>query len=237
MSSIQELTEGVYFSKSPLEHKENEIEGIKYYRFMNHFYINTDTQLLTEEQVFSICSAREANPEIIGEFNIDVRDEVKSFIINNNFKNVLEIGCGRNPAFSEDEHNIRYTASDANPDVIAFLKEKKLKCIQFGNTTDNDLQEDTFDLAFALFVLHFHVSDFEIINIGKHIKPNGVFIANVYRINDEKRNELKKRFEEQKLSVSRVDSRKACKSNEYWVICHKESESSFYANKLVEQLC
>lgn len=217
-TNLELLVEGVYFSTVPkADIKEFPLDE-EYSCFMNHFYINQCTSELTEEQVFAICRKREQHIKIIGSINTNVKDIFRNFIKQGNFQDVIELGCGSNPTFINSKNSFNFTASDANEDVVYNTRKKGIKSIVFGS---NDISEisSNYDLAFAVFVLHFHFSNNEIRSLGRHLKTKGIFIANIYRINEEKRSDLKNRFEDFGFFLERIkDETEICKNHEFWII-------------------
>lgn len=229
---LQLLEEGVFFTLTSSKTSKIEPPGEEYSCFMNHFYIDRCTSELTEKQVFAICDTREKHPEIIGTINDSVKDFFRLFVNHGNFREVLEIGSGSKPTFQGHGNAFNFTASDANIDVINNTRKSGIKSIELGRYRTDEITA-TYDLAFAVFVLHFQFSDEEINAIKDHLKPNGIFIANVYRLTEEKRCTLTNQFNNLGLEVIRVkDLQKTCKEHEYWVIS-KELDT---AKKHVEVL-
>lgn len=231
---FEKINEGVFFSKEKIRENTIELDNINYSTFMNHFLIDKETNDLTEEQVFSICNVRDQHPEIIGDINDRVKKVFTDFVTSGFFNEVLEVGCGRNITFSKKPTKFDYTVSDANHDVVEHNRKLGFNSILFGAKNKLEVRKK-YDIAFAVFVLHFHFPDNEIISLGDHLKDKGIFFANVYRIKESSRIDLKHRFESQSFFIEKIlDKSLICKDHEYWIISRSEEAAKTHILNLKE---
>ncbi|ENX39756.1 hypothetical protein ACNPMZ_06980 [Acinetobacter pittii] len=174
----QKICEGVFQVKEKGD-PSIEIEGKKYIRLMDFFYIEVPADELELEQVSKLCQARVSEKRCFEGANKDIKNLFNKFLLMHKSKSILEVGAGTNPILTENEakeNEIIYMTSDADT----------YEDISFHFDAKTDLPSTSFfDVVIALFVLHFRFYEHQISQIFKHIKEDGIFLANVYnRTND-----------------------------------------------------
>ena len=160
-----------------------------------------------------------------------VRQLFRSFIWKLRPKNILEIGAGGRPILSAaeaDEQGISYTTADADPDIEG--------CFFSGMNSKLEFPENHFELAAAVFVLHFYFYEAQIAELHRCLSPNGVFLANVYYRTQESREKLKQSFDSRGLKLLVInDPQQLCRDHEYW-LAGKDSASLEVAQKFLRDL-
>lgn len=197
-------------------------KGTNYYRFMDFFYIqNKDFDDLAPEAVSNLCRARAKFPHLISDVNQDVRRIFKVLVQKINPTNLLEIGVGKNPIFgSTDAKPNQYILADADNEIVEFHKNSNNDCYNFSEQTCQIPSFDSFfDMAIAVFVLHFPFHINQIVEVYTRIKNSGVVIANVYRRDFASREKLTCDILSTGFKILKVqDSANLCRDHEYWIL-------------------
>lgn len=204
------------------------IEGQNHYRLMDFFYTAVPADELSSEQVSKLCQARVKEERCFQGANKAIKELFNSFLKIHNSKSVLEVGAGTNPILTEEEaenYGINYIKSDADD------KYQDLSCHFDENA---DLPNKNFDVVIALFVLHFKFYPHQIEEIFKHIKDDGIFLANVYNRSDESRILLISDFENAGFKVNIIkDPKNSCRDNYYLMASKREDVIQDNKDKLL----
>jgi hypothetical protein len=218
---------------------EVEYENSIYFRFMDYFYIqNNNLDELTSEQVSNLCRARALYPHLITLTNDAVRNIFKVLAQAVKPHSLLEIGAGRNPVFKMGDSSTpdRYILADADPEVIDHYKNLSRECYNFSHDFCElpDL-DNFFEMAIAVFVLHFPFYESQLLEIKKRLKPSGIVVANVYRRSNASREILTQGIEKLGFEIIKIqDPKNLCKNHEYWIFGEEKSSIENCANKLME---
>ncbi|HAV5392933.1 TPA: methyltransferase domain-containing protein [Acinetobacter baumannii] len=196
-----------------------EIEGKEHFRLMDFFYIAVPADELNSEQVSKLCQARVYEKRCFEGANKSIKKLFNRFILKHSSISVLEVGAGNNPVLTRVEaeaSGITYITSDAD-DVY--------QDISFHFDADTDLpSKSVFDIVISLFVLHFKFYQHQINQIFKHIKEDGVFLANVYNRTDDSRKALEAAFKEEGFQVELFkDPKNSCREH-YYLMASKDIE-------------
>lgn len=235
--SFVEITPGVYKMKPEEKGLSTvEFQGKTYFRFMDYFYIETENlDDLKPEQVSNLCRARAMYPHLISPVNIEVRQNFKALVEIVRPSKLLEIGAGQDPVLSLDEtEQIHYVLSDADTSVVTHHTKAGRECYEFSKNICNvpDLN-DLFDMAIAVFVLHFPFHKNQLLELSKRLKPSGIIVANVYRRNSESRDILMNEMLDAGFISLRIpDNVEICRDHEYWIIGKQDSQLKKYAHIL-----
>lgn len=190
------------------------IQGKEYSRIMDFFYIDVPADELDFDQVSMLCKARIKEPRCFEGANKKVKSLFNSFLKAHRSKNILEVGAGTNPILTQEEtkeHSITYMTSDAD----------NYQGISFYFDANTNLPNKIFDVVIALFVLHFKFYQHQIDEIYKHMKIDGIFLANVYNREDDSRNELKSDFEKAGFNVQLIKDPESYCKNHYYLMATK----------------
>lgn len=202
MNGLTKIYEGIYCSD---QHSEAEVQhdGWILQRFMNIFYIYRDADALSPEEVEALCRARAEHPSsFAGGANGKVRQLFRRFIYSLRPSKLVEVGAGTNPIFSEAEAEragIFYVRSDADP------MNAKSENVFSGTRGSLPYPSEHFDLAMAIFVLHFKFYEVQIIELHRCLSQAGLFIANVYRRSSTSRSTLVEDFRRAGFSCLLMD--------------------------------
>lgn len=178
MNNLTKICEGIYCA-GVRDDAEIHHDGLTLQRFMDIFYIYRDVDELSPGEVEALCRARANHPSCFeGGANKEVRQVFKQFIDSFRPANLLEVGAGTNPIFSNAEvacGGIGYVQSDADP--------LNASSENIFSSTRGALQYPAghFDLAIAIFVLHFKFYEVQITELNRCLGQSGLFLANVYR--------------------------------------------------------
>ncbi|SDZ64593.1 hypothetical protein SAMN05518854_109135 [Variovorax sp. YR266] len=215
MVNIVNICDGVYRNDGACGPEEIDYKEDRLYRFMDKFYIRCSTDELTPVEVSELCRERALHPEVISSANEDVRNLFKSLIDKLGPTSFLEIGAGNNPILQEHEsavRNISYVRSDADPDLT------NGKHVFSGLSSKLTHPSDHFQMAAAVFVLHFHFYVDQIAELYRCISPSGIFIANVYRRSPESREALANVLRKTGFFLLiEPDPRSLCRDHQYWI--------------------
>ncbi|MFK4204961.1 methyltransferase domain-containing protein [Acinetobacter junii] len=205
------ICEGVYqVDEKGARHVE--LDNKQHSRFMDYFYIELPSDELSEEQVFKLCQARVNERRCFDEnsANAKVKGLFNEFLKGHSQKSVLEVGAGTNPILTVAEaiqHSMMYKTSDADDNYQG---------LSYHFNANTDLPNETFDIVIALFVLHFKFYEHQISQIFKHIKDDGIFLANVYNRTDNAREVLVTDFKEAGFHVELFrDPNNICRDHYY----------------------
>lgn len=193
------------------------IEGKEHFRLMDFFYIAVPADELNLEQVSKLCQARVDEKRCFEGANKNIKKLFNRFILTHSSISVLEVGAGTNPVLTRAEaevSGITYMTSDAD-DVY-----QDISC-HFNADTDLP-SKSLFDIVISLFVLHFKFYQHQINQIFKHIKEDGIFLANVYNRTDDSRKALEAAFKEEGFQIELFkDPKNSCREH-YYLMASKD---------------
>jgi len=217
MVTIVNICDGVFLDSDESSGPEQVFhQGRVLYRFMDKFYVRGVTEGLTPIEVSELCRARASHPSNILGANDAVRRLFRDLIRSRKPTRVLEIGAGANPiltAAESENSGIQYFASDADPNM------PRSQNLFSGMHAVLPHEDGYFDIAIAVFVLHFHFYRAQIEELARCLSPSGVLVANVYRRSPQSRGALQSAFEATGLAVRRLEDQSAlCSRHEYWVV-------------------
>jgi SAM-dependent methyltransferase len=218
---------GVYFSESldPDLPVELEINGRRHQRFLDYIYIPGETEDLTGDQILAVNELRQRLLESPSarEVNGRVREIFIKAIEVANPRSLLEVGPGINPIFSSPPGDTLYWLTDISDEVIAANRARGLTCFFFNPEGVIPIPNGSIDIIVAIFVLQFHFTLEQLMELARVMKIGGVMVANVYRRSDESREMLSKMLMDVGLGVIRVvDRLNLCRSYEYWLVFKDE---------------
>lgn len=230
MKNLENLCGRVYVKRGSIGEEVIICNNQRFSRFMKRFYLSCETEDLSPEEVSALCQERAKAPESIGNANAQVRGLFRSLIQNINPRKILEIGAGCNPILGEHDpilKHAKYVKSDADiesaDDVTMFSR----------HDCGLDYPDGYFDLAAAVFVLHFNFYESQINELHRCLSADGVLIANVYRRSISSRKALSSRFEEKGFLIEALpDPISLCDLHEYWIIAKTQRALSTHRAEL-----
>lgn len=209
-------------------------ENQRFSRFMKRFYVCCATEELTPEEVSALCQERAKQPDAIGPANAQVRGIFRELILTINPHTFLEVGAGCNPILANDDpivSRVRYIKSDADinsADGLTVFSEKDCRL---------NYPSGHFELAAAVFVLHFNFYENQISELYRCLSADGAFVANIYRRTEGSRAALAENFTRNGFFIERLpDPYVACDNHEYWIFVKKEEMLGTYREKLLKAL-
>lgn len=198
-----------------------EIHSKKYYRFCDLIFIPNSTDNLSSEQVKIVNRIRvdffEKSPQF--STNSIVRQYFKQIVQNINPKILFEFGSSINPLISFAENGIeKVYLADFDTQTVETLREKGIDCLHFGLNDKLVVPNNSVDMILSVFVFQFFISENQIGELYRIMSSNGVFIANIYKRDNESKKTLAKQFTNIGFYHKILpDDRKLCNGHEYWV--------------------
>jgi len=117
--------------------------------------------------------------KILNPFLNHIRKAVTDWIIVNQPKNILDIGCGTGKQISLLPNNINVIGVDNSPAMLKIAdKQATGKCIE-ADAVNLPFQDNKFDLIISQFALHeknMETINSELKEIKRLLKPNGKFL-------------------------------------------------------------
>ncbi|MEM9670718.1 MAG: hypothetical protein AAF950_17530, partial [Pseudomonadota bacterium] len=194
------------------------LDGVEYHRFMDRLLLPVTTDRLSQPQILTINRWREreylSDPQF--DINRSVKKELARFIGACEFSRILEFGCG---IFGINQYlpsKIKYFAADMDIEAITYLKNNGIKAYHVPDEY-KEIEKLEVDCIVFLFVLHFDISDDVLAVARNSIRSEGVILANMCQIEENKRVLLRDRFYRHGFCVKRLqDDEAEIKNHEYW---------------------
>jgi len=213
---LENLHGRVFLKRGFTGEKEIIFEDKRFSRFMERFYICCATEELTPEEVSALCQERAKEPGAIGPANATVKDIFRALVEKIIPANFLEIGAGCNPILANSDpivDRVRYVKSDAD------IYSANSLTMFSGQQCGLNFPQGYFDLAAAVFVLHFNFYENQIAELHRCLSVNGVFVANIYRRTADSRAALAAQFKKNGFLLKILpDPHNLCDHHEYWVL-------------------
>lgn len=165
------------------------IEEKKYFRFMDCFYIPEKTYRLDCEFVTELCDIREEIAENVIDYEYNNRviqtclNELNN-ITNINNKSILDFGCGTGyggKIIKEKYNSSNIIGFDIRCPRIFTFKDFYAKFIYQSPTKPIPLENNEIDIITSFFVFHFNVTDYQIRELKRILKPNGILVFNLIK--------------------------------------------------------
>ncbi len=210
--------EGIYFVAGPVGLPPDPIvDGIRYHRFMDRILLPTASNLLTPVQVIV---ANRLRRRLAAEgrqmmTNYVVKTAFAEVLRSHDVQAVIEWGPGFEPL--SDHYPVKdYVGVDLDPDARRGLNEMGLRCVAPDDEGALAALEAP-EFLVAVFVFHFPLNDMEIHTMRRLAGDGTTILANVYRLDDQSRRQLRGRFELAGLRIStRTDPDALCRGQEFW---------------------
>lgn len=166
-------------------------EGKIYYRYMDMIYIPKKAEELSTEDVIALSEARTMLDKKVIDYSYSKK------VINTMLEKIkpeskiIDFGCGNGLLLEMmNDRGFKFdnlTGLDVSEKSLKKAenkahKQKKYKhntdFILFGKYSSLDLSSDSFDFILSSFVMHFQVSDRQLEELHRVLKPNGLFVYN-----------------------------------------------------------
>lgn len=166
------------------------IRGSIYYRFLNFLYLPQPPESLTPEQIIEICDLRLDHFDhlVNTKLNREVVSRIAEKVNGTFFKpdlplKALDFGCGSglSTQFLLDFlPNLEIKGVDISEKAVKTSLAKGLDVSQTFPDKPLPFDEETFDVIFAIFVLHFKVDILTLAELQRILNKSGKFVFNVY---------------------------------------------------------
>jgi len=163
-----------------------------YYRFMNFIYLPQTLQKFGPKQTIEICDIRlkyldelvdlELNRHIIAAI---VDRALSSFITIPSSIKALDFGCGSglsSELLLEYIPNLELIGVDISENAILYCHKQGLAAVLTFPEKPLPFEAATFDLIFAIFVMHFNISMLTLLELRRVLRDSGKFLCNVYQL-------------------------------------------------------
>ncbi len=193
----------LWYSKEKKD-KIIDIDGKKFYRYMDKIYIPEKPELLSKEDSNALSELRVLlDKDVIDyKYSSDVSHYLLSFIDNDYMESLIDFGCGGGfllNLFHENNLTLKnYYGLDSAKKSLDMAKENvvpsniTLNFEHFEKKSKLKLKDNTIDNIISCFVMHFPVSNNQLDELYRVLKPNGKFIYNDFNYNKSKETTYKK---------------------------------------------
>ena len=168
--------------------------NIIYYRFMKFLYLPQPPESLSPEKVVEICDLRldYLNKLVKPEYNRHIAeaitDSVKSIFpnINSNFSKLkaLDFGCGSglsSQLILEHFPILDLVGVDISEKAVQKTHEQGLSAILIYSDKPLPFETASFDLIFAIFVMHFNIDMAMLSELRRVLRPTGKYVFNLFQ--------------------------------------------------------
>ncbi len=213
------------FSEKWFPHTSWNIDGQKYFRFMDRILIPGKTNNLTHGQITTLNRVR--NQILFENSHLKYHSYVHGVFSGlaglRNGSEYLEIGPGFKPICNDNEK--RGLFLDIDSESGNFLNEKGLSVI--GESELPNLESRSIDAIYSCFTFHFDISDHLLSQIAKILSPSGIVIYNVNSVHADVQLSAATRLSQFGLSSIVVNIGKPLKKNDFlYVFSHTENSSA-----------
>ena len=164
-----------------------------YYRFMNFTYLPQPPESLSSEQVVEICNLRldYINELVEQNHNRHVVAAIGDCLASSftdttspSLMKALDFGCGSglsSKLLLEHIPNLQIVGVDISEKAV--LESRKQGLAVFLTRPEGSLpfEADTFDVIFAVFVMHFQINTSTLVELRRVLRESGKFVFNVYQ--------------------------------------------------------
>ncbi len=162
-----------------------------YYRFMNFFYLPQPPESLTAEQTRDICDLRLEYLDKLVDFELNRRIvAATAACVATNVANAaspikaLDFGCGSglsSQLLTEYISNLEIVGVDISKKAIRESQKRGWAAVLTFPGERLPFEPASFDLIFAIFVMHFNVGLPTLIELRRILQASGKIVFNVYQ--------------------------------------------------------
>jgi SAM-dependent methyltransferase len=161
-----------------------------YYRFMSFIYLPQPPESLSIEQVKQICDIRLMYLDKLLNLKLNRRIVAAiTDIVKANFAHAtsplkaLDFGCGSglsSQLILEHMPDLKISGVDISKKAVDESNKQALTAVLTFPEKPLPFKTATFDLIFAIFVMHFNVDVMTLAELCRLLRPSGKFVFNVY---------------------------------------------------------
>jgi SAM-dependent methyltransferase len=162
-----------------------------YYRFMDFLYLPQPPESLSTEQIIEICDLRMEYMDhlVVAAHNEHIVAEAVRCAQAGNDRLVppikaLDFGCGSglsSTLLQKYWPGLSLIGVDISEKAVARSREQHLDARLIKPDQRLPFDDATFDLIFAIFVMHFNVGIGALAELRRVLQPGGSFVFNVYQ--------------------------------------------------------
>jgi len=166
-----------------------------YYRFMNYLYTPQPPESLSPDKVIELCDLRLDYINKLVNYGLNKRvvaaivDHIKStsdfhkFSVGSSIK-ALDFGCGSglsSKLLLEHLPNLEIVGADISEKAIQHATRDGVCAIQTYPGKPLPFKDASFDLIFAVFVMHFSIDMSTLAELRRVLRTPGKFVFNLYQ--------------------------------------------------------
>jgi SAM-dependent methyltransferase len=173
------------------------IMGHEYYRFMNYVYTPQPPENLPPEKVIEICDLRldyinqlvnyELNSKIAASLARYVKSEASFLCFDTNSKvKTLDFGCGSglsSKLLLAHLPALDIVGVDISEKAVEEARKNGVYAIKTDPGASLPFEDATFDMIFAVFVMHFGIEVSTLAELRRVLQTSGKFVFNLYQRN------------------------------------------------------
>src|SRR2546421_2589403 len=165
-----------------------------YYRFMHFLYLPQPPESLSPEKVIEICDLRleYLNKLVNYEHNSHIVAAIANYVIsifpninsNANKVRTLDFGCGSglsSQLILKHLPNLNMVGVDISEKAMRRSNEQDLTAILTYPEKPLPFETESFDLIFAIFVMHFSIDMATLAELSRVLRSSGKFVFNLYQ--------------------------------------------------------
>jgi SAM-dependent methyltransferase len=165
-----------------------------YYRFMNFLYLPQPPETLSPEKVIEICDLRleYLNKLVNFEHNRRIVTAISDYLlmiypnINSSIDKVtaLDFGCGSglsSQLILEHFPHMDMKGVDISEKAVRRAKEQGLTSILTYPDEPLPFEDGSFNLIFAIFVMHFAIDTATLAELKRVLRPTGKYVFNLFQ--------------------------------------------------------
>lgn len=179
------------FTEDMIGPSKASIRGEVFFRFMNFIYLPQPVESLTSRQVEQVCNVRlEYFDELVNyQYNSSVVDIISNCVTSTCSilpSRALDFGCGSGLSsrlLQSRMPNLDLIGVDISEKAISRF-HSQIKNISAKQTLPDEplpFESATFDVIFAIFVMHFNIDIQTLAELHRVLQPSGLFVFNVYQ--------------------------------------------------------
>ncbi|TAL27540.1 MAG: class I SAM-dependent methyltransferase [Alphaproteobacteria bacterium] len=150
---------------------------------------------------------------------------------------VVDVGCGTTTIAPYFNRLARFVGVDIDPDVVRVLKEQGVEICETRDMPALKLEGEGMNAVVALYMLQFKIDDHFFNDVAKLMKDDDLMFANLYRIPDERKQDLKTQAEKAGLCIEEVpDTLLSPGRQVFWAVSKKPDAAAQLARRVEKGL-
>lgn len=177
--------EGVH-TIGPYIHFDGDLE---YHRYMDFLYHRKTPDKMTIDESIEICDIRSAHFDKVVDLELNSKildgaiNYLKEIYPNSTETNIVDFGCGTGLSanlLARYYDKAKILGIDPSPAAIEKCKENGIEAEVYNLGEDLPYNDKTFQIAIAIFVMHFDVAESDLAALRERISDDGKFVFNLY---------------------------------------------------------